>query len=328
MDKMQESGITKTVFMLICATVLTLPLRAQPVAVEVPIEAPGPQGPLRGTMLRTPGNQKQVALIIPGSGPTDRDGNNPLGMQAASYRLLAEGLFGQAITTVRIDKRGMFGSASALSDANAVTINDYVTDTAAWVSIIRAKTGAPCVWLIGHSEGGLVALAAAQKVKDLCGVVLVAAAGRPLGDVIKAQLRSNIANAPLIGAADAAIDRLASGQKVDVSDLPPPLLPLFHSAVQDYLINVFALDPARLAAGVELPILIVQGGKDLQVLVEDAERLKAANPSATLKVLPNVNHVLKDVASNSPVDNLATYTNADLPLGDGIASTIASFIND
>ena len=314
----------RTVIMLICAA--ALPVGAEPPAGGVPIEASGPKGPLAGTLLRTPGTQGPVALIIPGSGPTDRDGNNPFGLRAASYRLLAEGLFHQGVNTVRIDKRGMFGSAAAVDDPNAVIIADYVADTDAWVKAIRAATGAPCVWLIGHSEGGLVALAAAQQVNNLCGLVLVAAAGRPMGDVLKSQLRANPANAPLIGAADAAIDQLAAGQKVDVSALPPPLLPLFHPVVQDFLISAFALDPAKLAAGVRLPLLIVQGDRDLQVAVEDAEKLKAANPLAVLKIMPNVNHVLKDVASDNPADNLAAYTNADLPLAKGLAATIAAFV--
>ncbi len=111
-----------------------------------------------------------------------------------------------------------------------------------------------------------------------------------------------------------------------MSALPPPLLPLFNPVVQDFLISAFALDPAKLAAGVHLPVLIVQGGNDLQVSVEDAKKLKAANPSAVLEILPDMNHLLKDVASVSPADNLAAYTNADLPLAKGVAATIATFV--
>lgn len=72
---------------------------------ELPIEALGPQGPLAGTMLRGSDAQGPVALIMHGSGPTDRDGNSPLGVRAASYRLLAQGLAAEGITTVRIDTR-------------------------------------------------------------------------------------------------------------------------------------------------------------------------------------------------------------------------------
>ena len=313
---------------LACAALLGAPLQAESGPVEVPIEATGPQGPLSGTMLRGSSAQGPVALIIPGSGPTDRNGNNPLGIRAASYRLLAQGLAAEGITTVRIDKRGMFGSAGAVPNPNAVTMADYVADTAAWVKSVRAKTRAPCVWLIGHSEGGLVALTAAQEVENLCGLVLIAAAGRPLGDVIKSQLRANPANAPFLQAANAAIDELAVGRRVDVSALPKQLMPLLKPEVQGFLISTFALNPADLAAKARLPMLIVQGGKDIQVSVADAERLKAANPAATLIILPNANHVLKDVAGDSPADNLAAYHAPDLPLSQGLVSGIAAFVRD
>lgn len=318
----------KRALTLVCAAALGAPLQAESGPVEVPIEATGPQGPLAGTMLRGSSAQGPVALIIPGSGPTDRDGNSPLGVRAASYRLLAQGLAAEGITTVRIDKRGMFGSASAVPDPNAVTMADYVADTAAWVESVRTQTGAPCIWLIGHSEGGLVALAAAQEVENLCGLVLIAAPGRPLGDVIKSQLRANPANAPLLEAADTAIDELAAGRRIDVTALPQPLAPLFNPAVQGFLISTFALDPAYLAAQAKLPILIVQGGKDIQVSIADAERLKAANPGAMQIILPNANHVLKDVAGDSPSDNLAAYQSPDLPLSEGLVSGIAAFVRD
>jgi pimeloyl-ACP methyl ester carboxylesterase len=311
------------------AAVLVAPLHAEVGAAApeaVPLEVAGPQGPLAGTLLRPAAAQAAAALILPGSGPTDRDGNNPAGVKAGPYRLLAEGLAARGIATLRIDKRGMFGSEAAVADANAVTIPDYVADTAAWAAALRAATGVPCVWLIGHSEGGLIALAAAREVEGLCGLVLVAAPGRPLGDVIKAQLRANPFNAPLLPAAEAAIDALAAGNPVDPASLPAPLLPLFRPAVQGFLIGAFALDPARLAAEVRLPLLIVQGGKDIQVPVTDAERLKAAKAGAVLAVLPDANHVLKDVAGESRADNLATYQSPDLPLGQGVVATIAGFI--
>jgi hypothetical protein len=311
---------------LAAAALMATPLHAEPPAGE-PIEAAGPLAPLSGTLLRaSEGGEGHVALIIPGSGPTDRDGNNPLGVTASPYRLLAEALLARGIATVRIDKRGMFASKPAVADPNAVTIPDYVADTAAWVGATRKATGAQCVWLIGHSEGGLVALAAAQELPDVCGVVLVAAPGRPLGDVIKAQLRANPANFVIVPSADAAIDALAAGRRVDTATLPQPLQGLFAPALQGYLISLFSYDPAALAATTRQPLLIVQGGKDIQVPVADAERMAAANPAAKLVVLPEVNHVLKDVADAGPAANLATYRDPALPLGKGVAEAIAGFI--
>jgi uncharacterized protein len=112
------------------------------------VEAPNPSGPLKGTMLSAVNSDGPVVLIIPGSGPTDRDGNSPLGIKASTYRLLAEGLAKNGITSIRIDKRGMFGSAGAVPDANTVTIADYVTDVHSWVAVIQKRTGQRCVWLV------------------------------------------------------------------------------------------------------------------------------------------------------------------------------------
>ncbi len=299
---------------------LAAPLQAESAPAGEPIEAPGPLA------RASEGGEGPVALIIPGSGPTDRDGNNPLGVAASPYRLLAEALLARGIATVRIDKRGMFASGKAVADGNAVTIPDYVADTAAWVAATKRATGAPCVWLIGHSEGGLVALAAAQELEGLCGVVLVAAPGRPLGDVIKAQIRANPANFVIVPAAEAAIDELVAGRRVDPATLPAPLQGLFAPSLQGALTSLFSYDPAALAAKVKLPLLIVQGGRDLQVAVADAERMAGANPAAKLVVLPDLTHVLKDVADASPAANLATYRDPALPLGKGVAEAVADFI--
>ena len=102
---------------------------AAPAVAQKTLVAPGPRGDLAGTLV-APAEGQPLVLIIPGSGPTDRDGNSPLGVTAAPYRLLADALAERGIGTLRIDKRGMFASKAAVADANAVTIADYVTDTA------------------------------------------------------------------------------------------------------------------------------------------------------------------------------------------------------
>lgn len=300
----------------------TMPARAQSM-----IETPGPLGPLRGTMLPGVPAGGPVVLIIPGSGPTDREGNSPLGVQASTYRLLAEGLAGHGITSVRIDKRGLFGSSAAVHDANAVTIADYATDVRSWVATIREKTREPCVWLLGHSEGSLVALVAAQSMPEICGLLLVASPGRPLAKVLRAQLEANPANAPLLKEALAAIESLEAGRRVDTSTMPAPLQPLFAAPVQDYLISVFALDPVELLRGYRRPALILQGLNDLQIDPLDARLLASGNPDARLVLLPNINHVLKFVGSSDRAANLVTYADPDLPLGPGVIDSIVRFLS-
>jgi len=290
------------------------------------IEAPGPSGALKAT-LTDPGKRGEpVILMIPGSGPTDRDGNNRLGVAASTYRLLAEALAREGIASVRIDKRGMFSSAAAIADANAVTIDDYAQDVHNWAHVITRQTGAPCVWVLGHSEGGLVALQAAQRPDGICGLILVATPGRPMGDILKAQLRANPANAPLLPDADRAIDTLTGGARIDPATLPAPLQPLFPAVVQGFLVSAFALDPVQLIKSVRLPVLIMQGTRDLQVELANAARLAAAKPDARLVELADVNHVLKPVASLDRAANVATYAAPDVPLAPAVAPAIAAFV--
>jgi alpha-beta hydrolase superfamily lysophospholipase len=243
-------------------------------------------------------------------------------VKAATYRMLAEALAEKGVATVRIDKRGMFASAGAIPDANKVTIEDYTADVHAWIEVIRRKTGAPCVWALGHSEGGLVALAAGQDAS----FILVSSAGRPLGAVLREQLRANPANAPLLEQAETAIASLEAGRHIDVAGLHPALQGLLSPRIQDFLIDEMRLDPVRLIAAYRGPVLIVQGDRDLQVTVGDAERLKQADPDARLVVLPKVNHVLKEVASDDKQANLAAYADPALPIGPGVVDAVADFV--
>ncbi|MGA2397640.1 MAG: alpha/beta fold hydrolase [Steroidobacteraceae bacterium] len=291
------------------------------------IEAPGPAGPLQGTLQGPLPVRGPVVLMIPGSGPTNRDGDNRQGLRAATYRLLARGLAAHGVTTVRIDKRGMFGSSAAVPDGNAVTIEDYVADVRSWTTVIRQRTGASCIWLLGHSEGGLVAMAAAQKEPDVCGLLLIAAAGRPMGEVLREQLTAHPAYPSMASEAGAVIDALQAGKRVDVALMQPPLQRLFAPQVQGFLISAFSYDPAQLLRGYAKPVLILQGQRDIQVPEADARLLRQADPKATLMLLPDVNHVLKSVASDDRKTNAATYTDPDLPLAPGVVDSIAGFLS-
>ena len=294
-------------------------------AVAIPMTAPGPHGLLAGTF-QDAGKGAPVVLIIPGSGPTDRDGNNPLGVTAAPYRLLSEALAAKGVSSVRIDKRGLFGSKAAIPDPNKVTIADYAFDAHTWVATIRKHTGARCVWLLGHSEGALIALAAVQNAEGICGVILASGAGRKLSDVIRDQLRSNPANAPVLDSAMAALASLDRGEHVDVTNMNPALLKLFAPQVQDYLIDMFRYDPAKLAASLNVPLMIVQGERDIQVSTIDAKDLAEAQPKAKLVLIPAMNHVLKDVGSDDRAANIATYADPSIAVDSSMVDAIADFV--
>ncbi|HAD84121.1 MAG TPA: alpha/beta hydrolase [Brevundimonas sp.] len=295
--------------------------------VSTPVESPSSPAPLHGTLLTPEGETRAAAVIIPGSGPTDRDGNSPqFGIQAATYRLLAEGLAERGVATVRIDKRGIGESAAAGASEAELRFSAYAEDARAWAAEAAAKTGLPCAWLIGHSEGALVDLAAVAAKPDgggdkVCGLVLLSGAGRPAGVVLREQL--NALPEPLKTEAYAAVEELEAGRTV--ADPPASLAALFRPSVQPYLISWLALDPAKLAAAYDGPIFIGQGTTDIQVTVADAEALKTAQPRAELAIWDGVNHVLK-VAPAERAANVATYMDPALPLAPGVVEAVADFV--
>ncbi len=283
------------------------------------IEAPGPLGPLAGTFVNA-GAGAPVVLMIPGSGPTDRDGNSALGSKPATLRQIADGLAKRGISSVRIDKRGMFGSKQAVVDGNHVTIADYATDVRNWISVIRGKVGVRCVWLVGHSEGGLVALAAVQGQADICGLILLSTPGRPMGEVLRGQLHALPSAQTVLPQIDGAIDALEAGHHVDVQTLHPGLRQLFHPAVQDFMIDLFHHDPVALLRAYHGPVLIIQGAADRQIsATEDLPLLKAADPKAQVVLLPNVIHPLADLG-------VAPAADGSLPLDGAVVSDIAEFV--
>src|SRR5450830_13820 len=296
--------------------------------ISTEIRAQGPDGDLVGTLVSPP-DSIAVVLIIPGSGPTDRDGNNPLGVKAQTYKLLAEGLAQKGIASVRIDKRGTFSSSQAISDANAVTIEDYVEDTLNWVNVIQQRMETKGVWLMGHSEGGLIALATATKKvahPHVCGIILIATPGCPAGQVLKKQIEANPANLAILTSAIDAINAMEVGRHIPLDALPLPLKTLFRPNVQCFLISLFSINPAELIEKIEIPILIVQGARDLQVDLLDAEQLQQHQPLAELAVFPDANHLMKHVATTEREENIATYFNPDLPLVQHLVETIAEFV--
>lgn len=271
--------------------------------------------------LTTPNNLTKrvpVALIISGSGPTDRDGNNPM-MKNNSLKMLSEALATNGIATLRYDKRGIGESkAAAVAEANLVFEN-YTEDVKSWINLLKQDKRFSEVIVIGHSEGSLIGMIAGAKANKF---ISIAGPGESADKLIKAQIASK-SNKQLEDMTFPIIDSLKRGNNVKKVD--PMLNSLFRPSVQPYLISWFKYNPQEEIKKLTVPILIVQGNNDLQVTVKDAELLSAANKNAELLVVDKMNHVMKIVDGDQQA-NFASYSNETLPISEVMTSKIISFI--
>lgn len=289
---------------------------------ETPAQLKTPTGTLYGTLeLPAAKGPWPVALIIAGSGPTDRNGNSPIGLSTDAYKLLAAALAQHGVATLRYDKRGIAQSAPAGPLESKLRFTTYVDDAVAWGEQLAADPRFSTLTILGHSEGSLIGMLAAPRI-PADAYVSISGAGEPAGPLLLAQLKPKLPE-DLYKKAERIVVLLEQGKTA--ADVPPALAMLFRPSVQPYLISWFRYDPAQAIAKLRMPVLIVQGERDLQVPVSAARKLAKADPAAKLVLIPKMNHVLKDVGSTTK-DNLAAYQNPKLPIDSTLVNSISRFI--
>jgi pimeloyl-ACP methyl ester carboxylesterase len=259
-----------------------------------------------------------VALLIAGSGSTDHDGNGPQA-KPATLKKLAEQLAERKIATLRYDKRGAGGWKPEFGKPEDFRFKDYVDDAVSLVNYLRGSGKFGRVVVIGHSEGGLVAILAARQVQ-IDRLVLLVTAARRQGDLLKAQLERRQIPPEVLGPVLKAIDSIMDGQIVD----PPPRGLSVAPSMQPGLASAFTIDPIDPLKSIEKPTLIVGGGRDLQVARLDFAALSAASPLAKTLWVPDMNHILVDVADDA--DNLAAYNQSDRALDATMLDAVATFV--
>jgi len=282
-----------------------------------------PTGVIHGTLdLPSGAGPFPVALIIAGSGPTDRDGNSAmLAGKNNSLKMLAQSLATANIASLRFDKRGIAASTAAGPKEVDLRFENYVDDAAAWVELLRHDKRFSTVTIIGHSEGALIGASATARTHPNA-FISVAGVGRSAGLVLREQLNGKLP-APLFQANEKILRELEAGRTTQ--DVPPALQSMYRASVQPYLISWFKYNPVEIVASIKEPILICQGTTDIQVAVEEAEALKKAAPTAKLVIVQGMNHVLKSVPAD-PVKQTASYSDPALPINPELMKNIIEFV--
>ncbi|WP_291146261.1 alpha/beta hydrolase family protein [Flavobacterium sp. UBA7680] len=272
-----------------------------------------------GTLTVPDGVKKcPVALIIAGSGPTDRDGNNSM-MKNNSLKMLAEELAKNGIASLRFDKRGIGESKKSAVAESGLVFENYTEDVKSWINYLKQDKRFTQLTVIGHSEGSLIGMIASAKANKF---VSIAGAGESADKLIKTQIASK-SNKQIEDMTFPIIDSLKAGNKVNKVD--PLLNSLFRASIQPYLISWFKYDPQTEIKKLTIPVLIIQGNNDLQVSVKDAENLSKAKANSELLIVDKMNHIMKIVDGDQKA-NMESYNNETLPISETLIHKIVSFI--
>lgn len=313
--------MNRTTFLAAAGGALAMTALARPAcAADSAISLQTGSGALFGTLtLPASAAPYPAVLIIAGSGPTDRDGNNPLGIHADTYALLAAALAKGGIATLRYDKRGVAASAAAAPKESDLRFGMYVDDAAAWVKWLTADKRFSSITIAGHSEGALIGTIVAEQT-PVHALVLLEGAGRPAPAILREQLERQLPQELYIRA-DAALAQLEAGHTVE--NAPAELSTLLRPSVQPYLISWFKYDPAAELSKVRVPVTIVQGTADVQVTMTDAQALQHGLPPAKLVIVDGMNHALKYAPDHSTAQAiLKGYGDPSLPVEPQVVQTV------
>lgn len=289
---------------------------------EKPIVLKTGTGDIDGTLTMLESNLPvPVVLIIAGSGPTDRDGNNAM-MKNNSLKMLSSELAKKGIASVRFDKRGIAKSQPAMTSEADLRFETYINDVSEWIDLLKQDKSFNRIIVAGHSEGSLIGMIAAQKA-EVSKYISIAGVGQPADKIIREQLKA--APPAFLEQSTPILDELVKGNKVE--NVPQMLYSLFRPSVQPYMISWMKYDPQAEIAKLKKPVLILQGTTDIQVGVEDAKRLKEANHDAKIVLIEGMNHILKNVPADR-MQNMQSYNQPDLPLNEELVLAVCSFIKE
>ena len=319
-DTVPPNTVVETPFMITSGTLslpgtLTLPANASP-----RLSAKRKKPPVAVS------KKLPVALIVAGSGPTDRNGNSAGALRAQNnsnlYAILAWQLAEAGIASVRYDKR-VIGDNLQKVDIPSTSIDDFIADAIAGARMLVADPRFSKVILIGHSEGAELVLQAVNRGAPAAGIVMMSGAGRPIMPVLREQISKQLPPTEM-AKWDSASARYLRGE--DPGDVHSGLKSLLQPANRKFMQSWAKYDPAAEIAKVKVPVLIIQGGHDIQISEADARTLKAAQPAAKLVVIPAANHVFRAAITDDRIAQMKLYVDPTLPIVPELTPAIAEWI--
>ncbi|HQR36621.1 MAG TPA: alpha/beta fold hydrolase [Blastocatellia bacterium] len=313
MNWISRSSVLLTVIVSLTFVVIGQNKPASPPVQAQEVKYDGHEVKLAGTLLfpkLEAGKRAPGILIVAGSEATTRDGVEIGAAKQPVYRELAEHLAARGFAVLRYDKR----CAGQSECKKATVFDDYIDDARLSAEFLKKQpqVDPAKVFLFGHSEGGyIISSIAAQEDAKFAGVVLAASPGRHLHKILRDQLKTRMTEAGKtpqeLDAYLAKFDRIVRGMQGGLAEFPGEKLDAKdpYDAVliglikqRDIVASLFINDPLQIVNNIKAPTLILQGRKDIQLAVKDAQFIeeamkRASHEDVTLQLLDDADHFLK-----------------------------------
>ncbi len=260
-----------------------------------------------------------LVILISGSGANDRDGNQA-SLQNNSLLFLAQELGEKGIATYRYDKSVLSMAKKGTFKETDYRFSNIINDAATVGQYFKNRKDFTKIYVAGHSQGSLVGMLVASNFAN--GFISLAGAGQSIDLIIKEQLHKQL---PMLDESiDSTLTKLKNGEKDP--NFNPMLVSLFRLSVQPFLIDWIHYNPQIEISKLDMPILIINGTRDLQVSENEAQLLHKAAPKSQLVLLENMNHLFKEIKGDD-MENQLSYMNPDLPVMNELVNVIVNFIN-
>ena len=233
---------------------------------------------------------------------------------------LALALGEEGIGSFRFDKRIAAMQRLNLKEED-MHFDDFVTDAQSAISYIKENVPHNNLIIIGHSQGSLVGMLASRDKADA--FISIAGAGQPIDSIIVDQLKMQMP-----GLDESAREAFAKLRRDgEVSDFNPFLASIFRPQIQSFMLSWMKYDPAKELQKLEIPVLIIGGTRDLQVNLDEGQKLQESVPAAILVDLEDMNHILTQV-SEDPLENQKSYNEPSRPLHPELVPVVLDFIKN
>lgn len=273
---------------------------------------------IKGT-LATPAStdESPLVIILQGSGPTDRNGNQSF-LKNDSMKKLSQALAAEGISSYRYDKRILQAARLGIKEQD-MRFDDFIEDAVSVLKHFEEDPRFNKLIVLGHSQGSLVGMIAARDKADA--LISIAGLAQPIDSILTQQIANQIPGLRE-NAQQAFLEMRKTGS---TSSYNPVLESIFRPSVQPFILSWMKYDPKEEIAKLDIPVLLVSGSKDLQVEEKEAESLKTVYPEAEIVLLEDMNHVLRKIEGDD-LENSKSYNEAQRPLHPELTGVLVKFI--